>query len=306
VAWVAREGRLTTSVRGKVRGDTLDARSDLRLSRLEVVRAAAEDGSTARLGLPLGMVVGLLKDRRGDIALSFPVTGKLNDPKFDFSEAIWAAVRRVAVKAITLPVSWIGKVRVGADSRIEEVRIDPIRFEPGTDALGPEGEEQVARVGSFLRELPEMRLAAQPVVTARDLATIRQRSLDAALQKAARGNGDADAALAKLFAERFPDQRAPQPVAAMRAALLESEPVPPSAAADLAEKRLERVRTQVKRLGIDPDRLPASAPALEGAREAPEGVALALLEPAGPRPPGLRDRLRGLGETIRDAVKGTR
>jgi len=293
-------------VRGKVRGDALDARGDVRLSRFDVVRAGAEDGSSARFGLPLGMVVGLLKDRSGDIALSFPVTGKLGDPRFDFSEAIWAAVRTVAVKAITLPVSWIGRVRVDADSRIEDVRVDPIRFEPGTDVLAAEGQEQATRVGAFLRELPEMRLAAQPVVTARDLDAIRQRSLDAALQKAARPGESADAAAARLFAARFPDQRAPEPTAGMRAALLESEPVPPTAAAELAEKRLDRVRAAVKRLGIDPDRLPAREPAAEAAREAPEGIALALVEPAGPRPPGLIDRLRGVGQKLFGPGKGAR
>jgi hypothetical protein len=252
------------------------------------------------------MVVGLLKDRSGDIALSFPVTGKLGDPRFDFSEAIWAAVRTVAVKAITLPVSWIGKVRVDANSRIEDVRIDPIRFEPGTDVLATDGQEQMTRVGAFLKELPEMRLAAQPVVSARDSDAIRQRSLDAALQKAARSGESADATAARLFAARFPDQRAPEPAAAMRAALLESEPVPPTAAAELAEKRLDRVRAQVKRLGIDPDRLAAGAPAAEAAREAPEGLALTLVEPEGPRPAGLTDRLRGLGQKLFGSGKGAR
>jgi hypothetical protein len=52
--------------------------------------------------------------------------------------------------------------------------------------------------------------------------------------------------------------------------------------------------------------LPARVPAAEAAREAPEGVALALVEPAGPRAPGLTDRLRGLGEKLFGSGKGAR
>src|SRR5438309_9139554 len=35
----------------------------------------------SRIGLPLGMIVALMKDRRGDIRLSLPVGGRLSDPR---------------------------------------------------------------------------------------------------------------------------------------------------------------------------------------------------------------------------------
>ena len=43
-----------------------------------------------------------MKDRRGDITLAFPVGGRLSDPRFDFRDAIWGAVRTVAINAVTL------------------------------------------------------------------------------------------------------------------------------------------------------------------------------------------------------------
>ena len=113
VAWEARGGRLTTDVRCRIDGDVLDAKTDILLSQLEVARAGGGDGAQARIGLPLGMIVALMKDRRGDIRLSLPVGGRLTDPRFDMSEALWSTVRNVAVKAITAPVSWIGRVRSG-------------------------------------------------------------------------------------------------------------------------------------------------------------------------------------------------
>ena len=41
-----------------------------------------------------------MKDSNGDIHLTLPIGGRVGDPKFDFSEAVWAAMRNVAVKAI--------------------------------------------------------------------------------------------------------------------------------------------------------------------------------------------------------------
>jgi Domain of Unknown Function (DUF748) len=174
VAWQARSGWLTTSVRCRIDGDVLDAKTDILLSQLEVARAGSSDGAQARIGLPLGMIVALMKDRRGDIRLSLPVGGRLSDPRFDVSEALWSTVRNVAVKAIAAPVSWIGRVQVGSDSRIQRVDVDPIPFAPGSATLAPEAQEQVARLAAFLEQVPEVRLSLMPVVSAQDRAALDQ------------------------------------------------------------------------------------------------------------------------------------
>ena len=52
--------------------------------------------------------------------------GRVNDPRFDFTEVIWSTLRNAAVKAITAPVSWIGRVRFSDDSRIQRIEVDPM------------------------------------------------------------------------------------------------------------------------------------------------------------------------------------
>jgi hypothetical protein len=158
LGWQTREGRLTTTLACRIDGDTLSARTDVRLSRLQLVRAANHDESQTRIGLPLGLITTLMKDRRGDIRLSFPVGGRLSDPRFDLRETIWSGVRTVAINAITLPVSWIGRVHFTPDSRIERIQVDPVTFEPGTAILTAQGEGQVARLAAFLDRLPDVRL----------------------------------------------------------------------------------------------------------------------------------------------------
>ena len=176
VAWEAREGWLTTAIRCRIDGDALDARTEIQVSRLQLARAGADDQAQARIGLPLGMLVALMKDARGDIRVTLPVRGRLSDPRFDFSEAIWSTIRNVAVKAIAAPVSWIGRVQFSADSRIERIDVDPIPFASGQAALTPEAREQLARVAAFLEQAPDMRMALTPIVSSRDRAALAEAS----------------------------------------------------------------------------------------------------------------------------------
>jgi hypothetical protein len=238
----------------------LDAKTDIRLSRLQLARAGSHDEAQARIGLPLGTIVALMKDARGDIAMSIPVGGHLRDPRFDFSDAIWKAVRTVAINAITLPVSWIGRVRFGADSRVQDIEVDPIPFQPGVATLTPEGREQVTRVVAFLEHLPEARLALTSVVSSRDLAELRRQAIDGAIERLTREGGmPPAAAAARLFQERLPGRPLPAAPDAIRAALVETQSLSPDAAAGLAARRLEAVREPIRKAGLDPARLRETA-----------------------------------------------
>ena len=268
VGWEVRDGSLSTSLRGRIIGDVLDAKTDIRLSRLQIARAASRDEAEARIGLPLGMILSLMKDARGDITLSLPVGGHLRDPRFDFSEAIWKSVRTVAINAITLPVSWIGRVRFGADSRVQKIEVDPIPFQPGVTTLTPEGQEQVTRVVAFLEQLPEARLALTPVVSSRDLAELKRQAVDGAIERVAREGAMPPAtAAARLYQQRLPGRTPPATLDAIRAALVEGESVTPEASAGLAARRVETVRDVIKKAGLDPARLRET-----GSSEEPKAV----------------------------------
>jgi hypothetical protein len=93
------------------------------------------------------------------------------------TQALWSTVRNVAVKAITAPVSWIGRVQIDSDSRIQRVDVDPIAFAPGAAALAPEAREQVARLAAFLEQVPGLRLALTPMVSSQDRAALEEKGL---------------------------------------------------------------------------------------------------------------------------------
>jgi hypothetical protein len=257
VGWRTREGRLATKIRCRIDGDALSAHTDFRLSRLELEQAGDHDETLVRIGLPLGLMTGLLKDPRGDINLSFPVRGRLSDPRFDFREAIWGAIQTVSINAITLPVSWIGRIHFGDDSRIQQIEVDPIPFEPGTAQLTSEGQSRIAAVTAFLQQLPEMKLALTPSVSADDTGQLRRRLLEAAIDDLARSERlSRPDATVRLFVQRVPHQSVPETPDAAFEVLLAREPRPTAeAVSELAARRLDTVRAPVKQAGIDAARL---------------------------------------------------
>jgi hypothetical protein len=142
-------------------------------------------------------------------------------------------VRNAALQVITGPVSLIGRVKTGADSHIQQIEIDPVRFEDGTATPTPEGAEQLSRLVAFLDQTPATRLTATAVVSRSDLRAMNEPTLDS------------------------------------------------KAVSTLAGKRLELVRTTVKKAGIDDSRL-LEAKRIENGDDAAASVKLDLAEPESP------------------------
>jgi hypothetical protein len=224
------------------------------------------------------MLTALLKNRNGDIVVGFPVGGRLSDPKFDLRETMWSAVRTVAVNAITLPVSWIGRVQFSPDSKIQKIHVDPIPFEPGTADLTAEGRARITRLAAFLEQLPDVRLALTPVVSARDVAAIKRRIVESRFAREARTSGEG--------------------AALPLAALVERAPLPADAVPDLGERRLEAARAAFEQAGVDTARLRETA--VSERAGADTQIDLEVLEPEGPRPSKMRDLLRKFGLPLKD------
>jgi predicted component of type VI protein secretion system len=197
-------------------------------------------------------------------------------------EAIWDAVRAMAIKAITLPVSWIGRVHFTRDSKIADITVDPASFEAGQTTPTAGGREQVSRVIEFLQRMPDSRMVLTPVITVGDLDVLRQQEARSMIEKAAQERAPSSPAstpnaptalnseaAARVFAARFPGRQAPASVEAIVAAVAADLEPPESAAHKLAKDRLAAVRSTLKDAGIDLERVQVNKDT-EGL-EAPEG-----------------------------------
>lgn len=301
--WRASNGRISTKLGCLVDGDRLTARSEIGLARLEVVRApTTTDATQQRIGLPLGMIVALMKDSRGDIRLVVPVGGSVSDPRFDLGETIWGAVRAISIKAVTAPVSWIGRLHVGKDRRIQEIAIDPAPFQPGRTALTAAGEAQLGRLAAFMKQRPDTKMVLTPVVSLGDIEELRREEVRKEIaRRAAHAGVPPPQAAAQLFAEHFPRQRVPATVEEIVIAVSRNEEPPEAAAERLAKERVTLARDTLKKAGIDTARLEVHKDA--EAAEIREGgqVEFTLTDQVRPRRGLLAELLAKLREAFKTA-----
>jgi hypothetical protein len=258
IGWIARRGAFGTTVRYRVADNALDATNDIVLGQPEFVPSRSGDEVRERVGVPLGTLIALLKNARGEVRLSVPVSGNLATRQFDFSDAFWEALRKTAIGVLSLPVSWVGKIFYTEDARVETIQIWPVYFEPGTTRFAPGFDRQAQRVGRFLRDAPAVNLAMKSVLTVDDVAALKRDVVRQRLEGAAReaGAGGVETAAARLFAERLPGRPVPAGLDAIVAELAKDEPNPDAAAKALSSRRMEATRAQLQSAAsIEPSRL---------------------------------------------------
>jgi hypothetical protein len=254
-SWVAQQGTLTATLSYRVDGDDLDALNKVRIDGLQLEPGGHGNEFSQRTGLPLATLVSLLKDRKGVINLTIPVSGRLSSPEFQYGEAVWAALRNLTIRLVALPFSLVGKLFFTEDSRIERITIDPVTFQTAKAAPDKEGSEQIARLAAFLKETPEIRLRLRPVTTVADVTALRREALESRLATLGADEAARRQAAVGLYTELFPRRQPPTSDEALYEELTRETPPPPRALRTLTIDRVAAVRDALVRAGIAADRL---------------------------------------------------
>ena len=267
IAWLIRQGDLKYKFSVKIDHDQLTAMNDVVVGKLKVAKAKRlDDQVKSRLGLPLGLIVALIKDLDGNIVLKVPISGSLKDPKFDLSEVIWSSIKNVLVNVLTSPFRLIGALFSKGD-KIEEPKVNPVTFPPGSAVLSPSMEEHLLRVADFMRRTPYVTLTMVPVVTPADVDTLKAGEVAAKLREfaAEKGIKEPPQVLRAYFQARLPNETLPKTVDEQVAFLRQREPVPDAKAKALEEQRLVVTKERlVKKEGIQDKRLLPGEPRKPG------------------------------------------
>lgn len=263
-SWIISRGRLAAKVHYRIEGDRLIAEHDMTFGGLKVEKSRESDEATKRIGLPLGLVVALLKDSRGDITFSLPLDGSLSDRKFNWGEAIWAGIKQVIGKVLLSPFSAIGRLFRGGDNdKTESLEVNPVKFPAGSAVVAPEMDTHLTRVADFLRRSPYVKLALSPIVTAEDAESLKTQELTARIQKlqGERKLADFAAAVAVYVKEQKIEGPPPGTPEEQLTVLRRREPVPEPRVKELLDRRLGATRDVLTRVeGIPAERLKPADP----------------------------------------------
>jgi hypothetical protein len=105
------------------------------------------------VSLPVGLAVALLKDRKGEIHLDLPISGRTDDPEFSLGKVIVQVLTNLLTKAATSPFSLLGAMLPGGGEQV-----NALEFDVGSYSLTEETRLKLDAITKVLYERPSLRL----------------------------------------------------------------------------------------------------------------------------------------------------
>lgn len=264
-------GRLDLDLGYHIRDSVLEADNRIVAQALQLgPRIESPDA----LDLPLELALALLRDSDDRIVLEVPVSGDLDDPRFDLRPAITRAIGNVLRNIASAPFKLLAGLLGGDDTPI-----DRVEFGYGTATIPEDQQPRFVRLETALNQRPALELVLAPVHAGPfDRDALRRARLEQQLT-ARQQEGEADdteAALRDLYARRYGEeqlealaeqyrqsrrddgdgaQRVRTLQAELRSRLLADLEIPDAALMELARARARAVREQLVAAGLDAGRI---------------------------------------------------
>lgn len=185
-----KSGQLILDSRIEVEGGQLRVDNDIRLIRMEMAGgpqqpeeahpgatglellegARQEPAARDKDPLPIGLALQMLRDSQGNIRLDLPVTGTLDDPDFDLSDAVNQAVASSMQTGILLffqPLGTLVTIAKLAGSAMA-LRFQPVEFDAGEAAMDEKDRAYLQALADKLKERPQVYLTLCGVANGAD------------------------------------------------------------------------------------------------------------------------------------------
>ena len=159
-------GSLTADALAAAKSGALQGNIKILVEDLNLEPLSDEDDKSFEdtFGVPVDFAVGVLKNDKGQIDLGFPVSGTVETPEIDYSEAISKAIAGAA--AAILPTSWFG------DDGLS-FKIQPVIFAPGAADITVDGATSADEIGALLKSKPQLTIQLCGRAAAADLIDLR-------------------------------------------------------------------------------------------------------------------------------------
>ena len=226
----------------------------LRSLVLSPVESKQLDKMNSQLAVPLNKALDMLRDNHDVIRLKLPITGDLDNPEFDASDAINQAVAKAAkegaITSLTLllqPYGSLITVARYAAEKAAEIKLDPVVFTPATADVDAARHEYLDKVAGIIKQRPNVNVRLCGVATTADRTALQEQALAA--------GGDKK--------KKQPEQQAP--------AIDDAQLI------DLADQRDAAIKDYfIEKHGVKPGRLVACNPAIDAAEGAEPRVDLLI------------------------------
>lgn len=145
LGYTVNKGKLYLQLAYHIEDKNLTSQNKLFFDQLEFGEKVESDKATS---LPVRLAVALLKDRKGEIHLDLPVTGRTDDPEFSVWGLVFQVLKNLLVKAATSPFALLQAAFGGSED------FSGITFAPGSSQLAAAEREKLLTLAKALQDRP--------------------------------------------------------------------------------------------------------------------------------------------------------
>jgi len=149
LGYTVEKGKLFLDLKYHIDKKLLNSENKVFIDQFTFGEKVESDKATS---LPVKLGLALLKDRKGEIHLDLPVTGRTDDPQFSIWGVVWQVVKNVLTKAVTSPFALLSSM-MGSDQDFSAVS-----FGTGTSTLPPQEEQKLATLAKALLDRPALKV----------------------------------------------------------------------------------------------------------------------------------------------------
>jgi hypothetical protein len=149
LGYTIEKGKLAMDLKYLIVQKKLDAENKIFFDQLTLGERVESPQATK---LPVKFGISLLKDRKGEIHLDVPVTGRLDDPKFSVFRIVLQVIGNLFVKAATSPFALISALAGGGE------QLEFAEFEYGSAEVKEATAKKLNTIAKALQDRPGVKL----------------------------------------------------------------------------------------------------------------------------------------------------
>ena len=147
LGYTVEKGKLSLQLAYHIENKNLTSENKIFFDQLTFGEKVDSDKATS---LPVRLAVALLKDRKGEIHLDLPVTGKTDDPEFSIWRLVFQVLRNLLVKAATSPFALLQAAFGGGED------FSSVTFAPGSTTLTQAEKDLLLKLAGALQDRPSL------------------------------------------------------------------------------------------------------------------------------------------------------
>jgi uncharacterized protein involved in outer membrane biogenesis len=147
LGYTVQKGKLYLQLAYRIENKNLTSENKLFFDQLTFGEKVDSDKATS---LPVRLAVALLKDRKGEIHIDLPVTGRTDDPEFSIWRLVFQVLRNLLVKAATSPFALLQAAFGGGED------FSSVTFAPGSATLSQAEKDLLLKLAGALQDRPNL------------------------------------------------------------------------------------------------------------------------------------------------------